>query len=210
MMYTVVDLVREPGTMDDFLETLKSNMQDAQKKLMSAQQKLGVIQNEFHSSQQRFNAAQVEFQTALQEFNAYQTLVATETRKLSPNQPPSPAVTVVPSRAHVIVNNNTHRLPGTLPPAPPNVQTLTVAVQPVIDDNKSDGNKTEAVRMLLRQHPTGMTPGEMWKSLESQLSSRVYLYSVLKRLKDRGDVRTKRGKYYFTVKMTENENHTVQ
>lgn len=65
------------------------------------------------------------------------------------------------------------------------------------------GNKTEAVRELLRQHPAGMTPSDIWKELQLQFSTRAYLYSVLKRLRDRGDARERRGKYYLNPKSEE-------
>jgi len=48
-----------------------------------------------------------------------------------------------------------------------------------------------------------MTPGEIWKEMESQINNRAYLYSVLKRLKDRGDVKEKRGKYCAIPKIEE-------
>jgi len=72
-------------------------------------------------------------------------------------------------------------------------------------NNKSEGNKTEAVRELLRQHPVGMLPGDIWKQLEPQMGKRAYLYSILKRLKDRGDVRERRGKYFLNPKPEVNQ-----
>lgn len=206
--------------MASFLETLKQGLQEAQKKFVVAQQKLAIAQAESQATQQKLGAANSEFQIALQEFQAYQTLVGTETRKTQPAAPPPsvPAVHdthVLPRVAHTIPQ--THQVVRVLAPATvpvnsdvtPNVavQSVSGVAQPGIDDNKSESNQTQAVRQLLREHSTGMTPGEMWKELQSQLSNRVYLYSILKRLKDRGDVREKRGKYYFNLKPPIEENH---
>jgi hypothetical protein len=197
--------------MSNFLENLKQGMQDAHKKFASAQQKFNITQAEFHAIQQRLTKDQAEFQGALQEFQAFQTLVNVQTRKEQPTDgtPPEPAVAA--ARPHIApLPSQTvtiHRPPRTVGVA----VTQLAASQSGIDDNKSESNKTEAVRMLLRQHTSGMTPGEIWKNLQSQVSNRVYLYSVLKRLKDRGDVRVKRGKYYFNLKPEENESQiTVQ
>jgi hypothetical protein len=178
------------------------------------------MQAEFQAIQQKLGVANSEFQMAIQEFQAYQTLVSTETRKTQPAAPAPPmhAAQVthsVPRVAHPIPQ--TRQVVRVLPPASvpatgnvtPNVvaQSVSGVAQPGIDDNKSESNQTQAVRQLLREHSTGMTPGEMWKELQSQLSNRVYLYSILKRLKDRGDVREKRGKYYFNLKPPIEENH---
>lgn len=189
----------------DFLETLKQGMQEAQKKFTAAQQRLAAIQSEFVLAQQKFNVAQAEFQQAHQEFNAYQTLVNSETRKRTPGpiathqQAANPAVVQGNVAARVVAQMPAANRPAT--PLPAGVPVLNAApvapIQPETDSNKSEGNKTEAVRSLLRQHPTGMTPAEMWEGLKAQISNRVYLYSVLKRLKDRGQVREKRGKYYY-------------
>jgi len=72
-------------------------------------------------------------------------------------------------------------------------------------NNASETNKTEVVREVLRQHPAGMTPGEIWKQLATSLSSRAYLYSILKRLRDKGDARERRGKYFLNPKPDENQ-----
>ncbi|SRR5579875_2110294 len=74
-------------------------------------------------------------------------------------------------------------------------------------------NKTELVRELLRQHIGGMTPSEIWKELKGQFVHRPYLYSVLKRLRDREEVTFRRNKYALKVKPEEVNsipNHVVQ
>jgi DNA repair exonuclease SbcCD ATPase subunit len=57
-----------------------------------------------------------------------------------------------------------------------------------------DLNKTEMIRTVLRRHPSGMTPSELWKELDGQVS-RDYVYAVLKRLKDREQIAYRRKKY---------------
>jgi hypothetical protein len=64
-------------------------------------------------------------------------------------------------------------------------------------------NKTELVRELLRHHMGGMTPTEIWKELRGQFVHRAYLYSVLKRLRDRDEVSLRRNKYALKIKPAE-------
>jgi hypothetical protein len=204
--------------MTNFLETLRKGMVEANKKFTAAQQKFSVMQAEFQAAQQRLTAAQGEFQTAMQEFNAFQTLVNIETRKeqglppitITPNALP-PHNPLTPQQQHAL---QIQRIRQQQAAAAANAANGAVAPAPipipqpvVVDDNKSESNKTEAVRSILRQHPAGMLPAEIWKQLQSQVGNRLYIYSVLKRLKDRGDVRVKRGKYYFNFKVEENQNH---
>jgi hypothetical protein len=56
-------------------------------------------------------------------------------------------------------------------------------------------NKTDLVRDLIIQHPAVITPPDIWKQVGSQLGRRQYLYSVLKRLKDRDEIVDRKGKY---------------
>lgn len=181
--------------MSDLLENLKQGLPDAQRKFITAQQKLAAVQAEFQAAQQRLTATQAEFQLALQEFQAYQTLVNVENRKRQPNLPANAAPPLPPPSPNmpqtaVIPAHVVHR---------PNVVTHVVSngsmSAPPVEENKSEVNKTELVRELLRQHPNGMTPVEIWGHVHSQFGNRVYLYSVLRRLKDKGDAREKRGKY---------------
>lgn len=64
-------------------------------------------------------------------------------------------------------------------------------------------NKTELVRELLRHHLGGMTPTEIWKELRGQFVHRAYLYSVLKRLRDKDEVTLRRNKYALKIKPVE-------
>ena len=76
--------------------------------------------------------------------------------------------------------------------------------------------QTEIVRDALRLHPTGMTPADIWEKHKKEISSRPYLYSILKRLRDKDEVALRRGKYIFKPKPVEPktgagmEVHTIQ
>lgn len=184
--------------MSHFLETLKQGMQDAQSRFAAAQQRLAATQAEFQAMQQRLAKDQTDFQSALQEFQAFQTLVNLQTRKEQPQAPSPVAAPSVTVAVPVALSNGSPR-----PPVLHNAQFLLgrlAAAQPPKDEGRPEINKTEAVRELLRQHPAGMTPGDIWKSLEQELSNRTYLYSVLKRLKDKGDAKERRGKYFLISK----------
>jgi hypothetical protein len=176
--------------MSDFLEKLKNDMQEAQSRFQVAQQRYTAAQAEAQAAQQRLVVAQTEYALASVEFQAHQTLINMHTRK---EQQATDTAPEVPAAS----------------PASSTVSQNAAVSQPTIDENKSEGNKTETVREFLRQHPVGMTPGDIWKQLESQMGKRAYLYSILKRLKDRGDVREKRGKYYLNPKPEVNQGQTM-
>lgn len=148
--------------MNQFIETLKARMEDAQKRFQEATQKL--------------QAAQLEHQSAAQEFASWQHAFQAEMRRQNPN------VTLkAPTEAAPNVALHFH---------------IDEPMRQATSSGRSETNKTDVVRQLLQQHPAGMSPGELWKNLSSELKYRPYLYSILKRLRDRGDVYQKRGKYF--------------
>ena len=75
-------------------------------------------------------------------------------------------------------------------------------------------SKTEAVRELLREHPAGLTSPDLWKGFQIKVpnTERAYLYSVLKRLRDKDEVMVRRGKYMLKIKPSEikGENGVIQ
>jgi hypothetical protein len=76
-------------------------------------------------------------------------------------------------------------------------------------------NKTEKVREILRAHETGITAGGIWEEAKDHISSRAYLYAILKRLRDNDEAFIRRGKYLsktksFEVKAAGTEAMTVQ
>jgi len=78
-------------------------------------------------------------------------------------------------------------------------------------DPNSELNKTQMVREILRQNPTGMTPAAIWGRMKNQIAHRPYLYSILKRLKDKDQVFIRRGKYFYRVspKTEEGDEHSI-
>jgi hypothetical protein len=144
--------------MNQFLEELKSRMEDAQRRLQLAAAAL--------------QAAQVQHQAIAQEFGSLQFLFQVETRKA---QGGAAHAASVPQQAAI----RAQVTPIQSPPA-----------------DQTEPNKTELVRDVLRQHPDGMQPKDLWKAVSGQIGHRPYLYSILKRLRERGDVFQKRGKYF--------------
>jgi hypothetical protein len=142
--------------MNQFLETLKSRLSEAQKR--------------FDAAQKALQKAQAEFQVAAQEQVIWQNTVQFETRK---QQEKSGA-------------------PAGLPAA------VTIPTDQA-EASSNANNRTEAVRQLLRQHPTGITPSDLWRKLDGQITHRPYLYSILKRLRDRDEANVRRGKYFLRV-----------
>ena len=129
-------------------------------------------QKRFQEAQQRMQKMQAEFGAVAQEFNAWQTLYQAEMAK-NGAAPPAPEARAIPKL--------------------PRSGQMRVSIFP---NANPENNQTEAVRAVLRERPAGMTPNEIWKQVESQMANRTYLYSVLKRLKEKGDAVERRGKYY--------------
>src|SRR5467141_2816 len=107
--------------MSVFLEELKVRFMDAQKRLVTAQQKMAI--------------AQAELQAVTQEYNSLQHLANVEAARIQQS-----------TGAPITVNVSPRITQPALPQA-------------------SDTNKTETIRELLRQHPTGMTPTDIWKEV---------------------------------------------
>jgi hypothetical protein len=77
-----------------------------------------------------------------------------------------------------------------------NEQEVEDFVDAALADEPSENiNKTDAVRELLRSHPAGMTAVAIWEEVREDFKHRPYLYSVLKRLRDREEIIKRRGKY---------------
>lgn len=146
--------------------------------------RLVAAQKRQQEAQQRFTAAQTELQAATGEFNIWHTAFNLENREESlrvsveaEDQLPTEA-----AKAHAPIESETH-----------------------LDETTEPINKTELVREMLRQHPTGMDTIALWKGFKEQApgTSRAYFYSVLKRLRDRDFVCVRRGKYVLKAKPQE-------
>jgi hypothetical protein len=141
-------------------------------------------QRRFNEVNLRFQKTQAEMQAIQQEFVSWQTAVKNETIK------------------------EQAELEAQTPDRPPNTSpaaTLTVVPSPA-----SEVNKTEMIKNLLQKNPAGLTPAEVWRAVKTTVPERSYVYSVLKRLKDREQVMVKKGKYYFrTLQRNEEGGPTV-
>lgn len=128
-------------------------------------------QKRVQSTQQDLMAAQSRHQTAVQEANSLQFMISAETAR----------------RQQV----------GNMLPIGPQKPEVPVPVSESSTTQTAETNKTDLVRELLRQRPAGITPTEIWKEVKGQMTHRAYLYSILGRLKDRGEVTVNRRKKYF-------------
>jgi hypothetical protein len=125
----------------------------------------------------RLQAAQAEHQAATQDFASWQNAVRTETLR----EQQATAVKTL----HVSIADTTSE--------PTNAPATVSATNTV----REEPNKTDAIRQILRSHSDGLHPVDIWKRIGSQFTHRAYMYSVLKRLKDRQEVCVKRGKYFI-------------
>jgi hypothetical protein len=92
-----------------------------------------------------------------------------------------------------MINTEMARKPQGTPVSHSGPVTEAATAQP------NETNKTDMIRELLRQHPAGITPTEIWKEVKNQMSHRAYLYSVLSRLKERDEVIVRRKKYILKM-----------
>jgi hypothetical protein len=172
--------------MSDFLETLKLRFADAQQRLQISQQNLQRVQHEH---------AQI---TA--EFSSWQNAVAVETRK---EQQAAAAQSVAMNRIVAAAINATA--------APLALSSASVPATPCQTRSEDpEMNKTTLIREVLRQHPNGVTPVDVWKEVKDRVA-RPYVYSVLKRMKDKKQVAVRRGKYFLAVvlKSEESKDHSL-
>jgi hypothetical protein len=153
------------------LDDLKAKLEAAQKRLAEAKAKLEYAQQVNNYAQYEVNTwtAAVNIQNNLEEQQKKEAAIA------------APAGAVGQTAAS---------------PATSETKPTTQTIGSGSSENTSqEVNKTEAIRELLRQHPAGLTPADLWKNVKDKISHRPYLYSVLKRLKDRDEVTIRRGKY---------------
>jgi hypothetical protein len=143
--------------------------------------RLGDAQKRLQAAQLKHQTAQAELQAIVQEYNSLQHLANVEAAKIQESAG-----------------------------APITVNVSSRMGQPVLSSG-SETNKTETIRELLRQHPAGMTPTDIWKEVKGQMVHRPYLYSILKRLKDKDEVCVRRGKYIakITPKSDEGKGQTM-
>ena len=142
------------------------------------------------SAQQAFQAAQAELQSAMAECNVWSAAINLEMREDEKR--------LAESREKQIPID----LPEFLQSSGQDPLILNDCVRESIQAITTI-NKTEKVREILRAHETGVTPAGLWTEVKDQFSSRAYLYSVIKRLRDNEEVSVRRGKYQLKPKPVE-------
>lgn len=157
--------------MTTFFEELKIRHAEAQKRLQAAQQEA--------------QAVQARYQAIAQEFNSLQLLLNVEAAKPE-NKPEDKTTEAAISNANRIIIRTVSMVPQA---------TSGQSALPLV----AETNKTEMIRELLRQYPGGIAPTELWKQVKTRMTHRAYLYSILKRLKDKGEVMVRRGKYIAKI-----------
>jgi hypothetical protein len=155
--------------------------------------RLADSQQRLQSAQQALVKAQNEHQAVMQEYSSWQNAVSVETRREEATKHIS-AVTTVEITPRIISA-------GLSLPKP-----HVPAQEPKAE---SDVNKTTLIREVLRQNPNGITPANLWRAVKDRIA-RPYVYSVLKRLKDRKQVTERRGKYFLLVVANESKDVEVE
>jgi len=155
--------------MAKILEEIQTRLASAQKQLTEATQVLIAAQQKQQVAQHNFNIWNAAAQIEQREEQLRQA-AATEKQSVLP-------------------------LPGTK--LEPSASIPLPAESPV--EASEPPNKTDVVRNLLKQHPAGMSAVDIWKEVGEQFTHRPYLYSILKRLRDRQEIVKRRTRYFLTV-----------
>jgi hypothetical protein len=158
-----------------FLEEIKTRLDDATKRLTEASQALQMAQH--------------RHQSLAAEVGSYQKIMEVEARRLHFLQLEKQQ----PQGHHE--HNSSRTISATTVAAA--IAGLVEPPRSEPENGASDVSKTELIRLLIEQHPTGINPAQLWTALKGQVTHRQYIYSVLKRLKDRKQVTERRGKYFI-------------
>lgn len=161
--------------MTGFVEMLQQRLEDAQRRLQESQVAL--------------QQAQAKHQAVAQEFTSLQTLISIEGAKA--HRAAQEAAMAAQPRVAVSLVTSPVQVPATQPAQAQPAALSGIAVSP-------ETNKTEMIREVLRQHTNGITPAQVWMNVKDRVG-RNYVYSVLKRMKDKEQVKERRGKYYLQV-----------
>jgi hypothetical protein len=142
------------------------------------------------SAKQAFQVAQTELQAAMEECNIWNSAINLEVReedkRLAESQEKQISIDLPEFRTQ------------------PKAENATEAVCSSGASNAvASVNKTEKVREVLRAHGSGIAPSGLWTEVKEHMSSRAYLYSILKRLRDNDEVLMRRGKYLLKPKLVD-------
>ena len=163
--------------MAKILEEIQARLADAQKQLAEATQVLATAQQKHQAASHNFNVWNAAMQLEQREEQLRQAQ-ATEQQLHLPT-----------------LSAKTESITASVSPA----SITTSMLSEHISDSSEAPNKTDVVRSLLKQHPTGMSAVDIWKEVGAQFTHRPYLYSVLKRLRDRNEIVKRRNKYCLTM-----------
>jgi hypothetical protein len=142
-------------------------------------------------AQQRYQAAAAEVNAASADFNVWNNAVTVEMREEA-------------ARAAEAAKDQI-QIPITLQPSVDEALVLVPEedqTQELGLEDEEPVNKTNLVREILSQSQTGIAPRAIWLEFHQRApkASRNYLYSVLKRLRDKKQVDVRRGKYMLKAK----------
>jgi hypothetical protein len=152
-------------------------MEEAQKRLGQAQEHLQM--------------AQVEQQQATQEVIGWQMAFQAEMKRSGTPLPTDAKNSMIAGAVPSVMTDQHSSNPN---------RNGTQRQWVIVPPTKADESKTQTVRDLIAQHPAGITPSELWNQLAGRIAHRPYLYSILKRLKDKEEVVVRRGKYLLKAK----------
>jgi len=148
------------------------------------------------STQLKFIAAQADNQAALTDVTVWTNAVNAEMREQE--------------RLAAEADEKQMPLPQiSIEPRPITASAIIPIPQPIVDDQSGSANATDSVnqadlvRDLLRERGVRMAPNEIWNALEGKISSRAYLYSILKRMRDKDEITKYRNKYSIKPKPVE-------
>jgi hypothetical protein len=149
-------------------------------------------QRRLQLSQARLQAFQNEHNVLVQEANGWAHALNAETRReqleVQRRQSASPTLT-----------------PEILPPATVKENTNNHVLMPP----PAGINKTQLIRNVLQQHPSGMKPVAVWLQVRDQVD-RAYVYSVLSRMKEKKQVKESKGKYFLPKPIEINEKEATE
>lgn len=178
--------------MTKIIEELQARVADSKSRLDAATRDFQVAQGVFQQAQQNFNIWNGALQIELRD-EQRRAAAAAE------NQLPLPTAPQI------------HKSAATQEAGLKQQEDFTDAPVDLVDDARENFNKTASVRNLLSHHPAGMTAVDIWNEVRADFKHRPYLYSVLKRLRDREEIIKRRNKYCLKLipKAQEAQDQTV-
>jgi hypothetical protein len=162
--------------MSKIIEELQARATDSKLRLDAATKDFQTVQAILQQAQQTFNIWNSALQAEIRE-EQRKSAAATESQLPLPTSMP--------------------QLKAALETKPKDDEDFVDAVD--LAGDMPELNKTASVRDLLRRHPAGMTAVDIWNEVKGDFTHRPYLYSVLKRLRDREEIVKRRNRYFLKL-----------